>query len=1261
MVEVRADVRQAISELNRLDRTQGTLSNNVSKYAKRMALAFGFSTAGAGIAKTIGLAMSFDKTIRQVGVQTDLSGKQLSKFSDLAKQMGADTIFSAQDAAQSMLELAKGGLSAADVKAGALKATLTLAAAGGLELADSAGYVTQGLNTFGLAAKDANQVVTALAGGANASTADVNDLGMALSQVGPGAKNAGMSIQETVAALSAFASAGIQGSDAGTSFKTFLTQLVPTTKKAKAAMSDYNLDFVDAKGNFDSLATISQELKDHLGNLGQAQRVQALKTIFGSDATRAATVLMGEGAKGVRKYLKATKDQDKAQEMANVTMEGASGAWENFKGSAETAAISLGQKALPAVTDMLNAGTDFVNDAKNWGPDVAESFGWIVDSGEDALGVLKAIGGVVGDAVGFFNDLPGPVKQVGVQAGIAALILPRLSGAVSSATANVKGNVAALQQWRAEMTYTETRAGATATAVGKLGTAAKSAAGIGGMVALTAASQQSNDGMKILLSTLGGAATGFSLGGPIGALIGGAGGGLMGLAGATHGASKELQAMHDAADNGRAAQLELRDALDQTTGAMTKQARQVVAQDLYDQKLSSSIGTLGLTTKDVVSAILGQEGALKRVNAAVERYATVGGAMATNRQIALSDASVNLGAYLSGAIPKFKEAGREIRAVAMGSETWKAALKGLPKDVKVQVREVGALPVQKRIQGIADMVRRNGLENKQIRMVLKALGYTDVTGALKKVSAAVKSTESDAKTGGQKVADNLQLPLKKVSPNLRPFIAALKGGTTQAANDATTGGTQVGANLKAGVSAGFAGTLAMLSAQAAAAVHAAVKAAKAAARSKSPSREMAEKVGQPLGEGIGVGILERTDDAKKKAAKAVEDTVKAAHEKAKRERERMKDAGQSLMESLMQSVRAGGGEWEKQFKRMRNWAEKALSGKAQKAFVAEVKKANRDLKALYAERSALESQLQSAQDELARRQEEKASFVSDATAGITSQATVVGIGSTASTIKDQLAKRLANVKEFAGLLGTLKGQGWPTAIIREIAAAGVENGLQAARALAGASAEDRAAITGSYQEIQAIGQQTAAALGSSMFDAGIASQQGLVDGLKAKDQAVNAQIAAIGEQIKKDLKRDLKKAGKAATDGLAEGFQEGEKSTVEAARNMAIAVRKAVEKELQIHSPSRVFRRIGRFAGIGLGMGLKDMEGDVANAGLGLARSAVPHLDAGSVFGATPSLPAMQGGGGVSFTFVTHNPVAEPNSVTQNKALQKAAILGLTR
>lgn len=306
---------------------------------------------GAASFKT---AADFDKSMRQVGAATGAPAAGVKDLTDLAIKMGQETTFSAGDAADAMLELAKGGITEAQIKAGALASTLTLAAAGGLKMGDAAGYISNALNTFQLDATQSSAVAAAFAGGANASTASVESLGQALSQVGPGAKLAGLSIQETVGALAAFDNAGIKGSDAGTSLKTMLLGLVPSTKEAKDMMDKYGLSFVDANGKIKPLNQVAEQLKTKLGGLTNVQKQQALQTIFGTDAFRAAAVLMDEGAAGVDKYTTATSDLAAAENMAKVGTEGASGSIEAMSGSLETAAIKAGTALAPIVTQLAD-------------------------------------------------------------------------------------------------------------------------------------------------------------------------------------------------------------------------------------------------------------------------------------------------------------------------------------------------------------------------------------------------------------------------------------------------------------------------------------------------------------------------------------------------------------------------------------------------------------------------------------------------------------------------------------------------------------------------------------------------------------------------------------------------------------------------------------------------------------------------------------------------------------------------------------------
>lgn len=424
LLRTMAGIRQDASRTSGvLGRTMGGIGRGAAVAARAVAGA-GVAAAG-GIGLAINKAAEFEKTMNQVAVSTDAPKADLKSLTNLALEMGAKTVFSAQDAGQAMLELSKGGLNAAIIKGGALSATMTLAAAGSLDMANAATYVSNALNTFGLKADQADEVTTALAGGANASTASVESLGMALSQVGPGAVTAGLSIQETVAALAAFDNAGIKGSDAGTSLKTMLTRLVPQTTKAEAWFRRLNVRFTDSQGNFVGLTEMAEQLKNGLDGLNDRSKTLALSAMFGSDATRAASVLAKNGAAGIEKMLVATNDQAKAQEMANASMTGAAGAMEAFKGSVETVAIKLGTILLPIFTKVTNW-------LANWLPGAVDTAvgvfkGWLptIKSVVKVLG--DKFGPVISALVGWFRDDIAPAL-----AEVGRRLLPKLQSMFKS-------------------------------------------------------------------------------------------------------------------------------------------------------------------------------------------------------------------------------------------------------------------------------------------------------------------------------------------------------------------------------------------------------------------------------------------------------------------------------------------------------------------------------------------------------------------------------------------------------------------------------------------------------------------------------------------------------------------------------------------------------------------------------------------------------------------------------------------------------------
>lgn len=325
-----------------------------SAFTKPMAGLFAVAGIGALVKQSVGLEAAFSKTMNVLQASSGASKNEIEALREQAMKLGADTSFSANEAADAMLELSKAGISAKDIMSGAAEGTLLLATAGGTDLASAATIASNAMNTFNLEGKDMGTIAAALAGGANASSASVSSLGEALGQVGPGAVNAGLSLQDTVGVLSAFDAAGIKGSDAGTSLKTMLSRLVPQTDKAKSAMKDLGLNFVNADGSFKSITDVAGQLQAKLGPLSEAQRTTALNTLFGADASRAASVLMKEGTDGIGGYIKATKDKDAAEKMAKASMSGTAGALEQLSGGFETMKLAIGQALAPAVTMLAN-------------------------------------------------------------------------------------------------------------------------------------------------------------------------------------------------------------------------------------------------------------------------------------------------------------------------------------------------------------------------------------------------------------------------------------------------------------------------------------------------------------------------------------------------------------------------------------------------------------------------------------------------------------------------------------------------------------------------------------------------------------------------------------------------------------------------------------------------------------------------------------------------------------------------------------------
>lgn len=353
--------------------------------------AAGFAGLGYGVFDAVKNYSDFTAQLSQIKAVTGLDAEAMDAVKEKALELGADTQFSSTEAAQGMTELLKAGVSVKDVLGDASQAALDLAAAGQLSLPEAAEIMSTAMNAFHM--DDATHAADILVGAANASATGVQELKYSLSAVSAVAAGVGMSFDDTNTALAVFANNGLKGSDAGTSLKTMLMNLSPQTKQATEEMQRLGLltdegtsKFFDQEGHLRSLSDIAGLLQKHLSGLTDEEKMNALSTMFGSDAIRGGMIMLREGAKGVKDMNAAMKNIT-AHETAKVAMDNLRGSLLRLKSAWENLTIKLLDHG---VGDGLRSFTD------EFGK-LTSHFSGLLDDGLQVTDVIKIVGEGIND------------------------------------------------------------------------------------------------------------------------------------------------------------------------------------------------------------------------------------------------------------------------------------------------------------------------------------------------------------------------------------------------------------------------------------------------------------------------------------------------------------------------------------------------------------------------------------------------------------------------------------------------------------------------------------------------------------------------------------------------------------------------------------------------------------------------------------------------------------------------------------------------
>jgi len=362
----------------------------IAKIAGIAILALGAAFIGASL-KAAG---KFDKSIRNIGTLLgDTAANEMPKFKkgiiEIMKTLPVDP----DDLGASAYNIVSAGISDTAEAMEVLKSSAELGIAGLSTTEEAVNILTSAMNVYGDETHDSTRLADILFKTVKNGKTTIAGLAQGFGKVAGIAKETGISIEDLSAATAALTTTGITASEAQTSLKAVISNLLKPTSDAEAAASRLGIEFNLAALQADGLSGLLANVTDAAGD-----DKQALADLFGSvEAANAIFSLTSEGGgEQFRKILADIEDQTNAMgEAVDIQTSGVEAKMQLLKGNFEAIKIELGDKLIPVIVD----ATSFLIEN-------SDKIKAVIDD------VLK-FSGVIVDAIAFvFNAVKEPLEAV---------------------------------------------------------------------------------------------------------------------------------------------------------------------------------------------------------------------------------------------------------------------------------------------------------------------------------------------------------------------------------------------------------------------------------------------------------------------------------------------------------------------------------------------------------------------------------------------------------------------------------------------------------------------------------------------------------------------------------------------------------------------------------------------------------------------------------------------------------------------------------
>lgn len=378
------------NSLNSVDKKIGSMGQSIQT-ATGVLIARGLEGAMSQIGKfgsaIIEAGRNFESSMSNVAAISGATGEDIAALTAKAREMGANTRFSASEAADALGYMAMAGWKT-DQMLGGLDGIMNLAAASGTDLAAASDIVTDALTGFGEGADQAGRLADIMAAASSNANTNVSMMGETFKYVTPIAGSLGYSMEDTALAIGLMANAGIKGSQAGTALRSIMTRLSTDAGASKNSLGalgvvteKLGVAFYNSDGTARDFSDVLVDMRSAWQKLTLEERSNYGETIAGTEALSGFLAIMNSSTDDFDKLSDAINNSSgSAEEMAAIMQDNLDGDLAGLNSKLEELQLKLYEAVEPALRGAVEVAKNF-----------ASGIIWLMDNINNILPILGGL------------------------------------------------------------------------------------------------------------------------------------------------------------------------------------------------------------------------------------------------------------------------------------------------------------------------------------------------------------------------------------------------------------------------------------------------------------------------------------------------------------------------------------------------------------------------------------------------------------------------------------------------------------------------------------------------------------------------------------------------------------------------------------------------------------------------------------------------------------------------------------------------------